>query len=172
MNRLSALLLALLLGLAGCSSSSPSWSTTTAAGAIDGPAIDVDELAEQIHAKLGKSNRDIDKVASVRLAKKVITIKWAIDDNITGDLLKRGAMMDAVEILELVEESAIVYDHVRLRGTFVMVDIKGNESEDVVVDATYSFDELLGVNWMNFLTDNVWTLADAAKIHPEFRPES
>lgn len=171
MKHVFALVATLALALAGCASSPPSTGNPPGGGDPNSTIISSPtELKTALGEKLGKSNRhDVERPESVKLAKDRLTIRWAINENLNDDLMSRGARSDAVDILEMVEGSTIDYDKVVLEGTFAMQDVKGNAAEDVVIRATYSFAELVGVNWENFNGENVWKIADKASVHREFQ---
>ena len=50
-----------------------------------------------------------------------------------------------------------------------MVDQFRNASETPVVEATFTKDTIDRINFENFLTDNVYVIADDTDRHPEFR---
>ena len=50
-----------------------------------------------------------------------------------------------------------------------MVDQFGNASETPVVEATFTKETIDRINFENFLTDNVYVIAEDTDLHPEFR---
>lgn len=103
-------------------------------------------------------------------AGKPITVKVAFDDNLTANLVRVGARKDVVDILKAVQEDADwKYSDVVVRGTFSMQDKLGNADESQVVLARYSRKTVNKINFKNFLSTNVWEIADARLIHPEFQ---
>jgi hypothetical protein len=130
-------------------------------------------LTNDIKDELGDSNRDGVKRVRVKAttkAGKPITVKFAIDDNLTSNMIRRGARGDVVDILKQVRNDADWrYSEVVVRGTFSMQDKLGNAEEDQVVFARYSRRTVNKINFKNFLSDNIWDIADVAVVHPEFQ---
>jgi hypothetical protein len=132
----------------------------------------VADLKYSIEDALGDSNRDVRrvKVTTSGKAGKPINVKVAFNDNLTGNLVRIGARGDAVDILKAVDADADwKYSEVVIRGTFSMVDVSGNAEESQVVFARYSRKTVNNINFDNFLSTNVWKVADARLIHPEFQ---
>lgn len=121
---------------------------------------------------LSRSNRDVPRVLSAGLAMTggQVTIEWSINDNLTGGLVKLGARMDVVDILEAVSKAGQPYETVTLLGSFPMTDTYGNTKELVVVRAQYTRATISRINWDSFLSDNAYLIAESATIHPEFQP--
>lgn len=120
------------------------------------------------------TNRDIPKITNIGFSIGPnellnITVRFAIDDNLTEGFIKRGAKRDIEETIEKISKSGQAFHQIQMEGTFVLSDVRGNVSEDLVVRATYLKTELDRVNWGNFLTDNVYLIADTTFIHPTFR---
>jgi hypothetical protein len=83
--------------------------TTSAPSSAPEPRPDpAAELKNAIKDKLGDSNRDVHRVTVKAAAKagKPINVKVAIDDNLTGNLVRIGARKDVVDILMVVQEDA------------------------------------------------------------------
>lgn len=129
---------------------------------------------------LGKSNRDVEGAFSdshrgqaVSLSDDgVITVQWAINDNLSSGFVKRGARNDVLDVLRAVHESGVPYGSILTLGTFSLVDIYGNSSEEVVVRAVYDRSTVEKIDWDNFLSDNIYRIADGevgAMIHKTFR---
>ncbi len=135
------------------------------------PASEADELRASIEAKLGKGNRDVARVAEVRIDAKQrnVFVKWAANDNLSTGLIKTGMQTDTVDVLRVIVDSGINFKTIETRITFPLTDKKGNSTESVVVQADYSQAELADVNWENFLHTNVWDIADRSVVHPEIR---
>jgi len=129
-------------------------------------------LKQAIETELGDNNRDVvPMVASFSFdaTTGVVDVQWAINDNFTDDMRILGAKLDVSAILQQVQQSALPYTSVHAIGTFSLVDTFGNVSEQTVVDVTYLRETIEKINWENFLTDNMFEIADAAILHPEFR---
>ena len=101
----------------------------------------------QIRAVLGDSNRNVARVAKVELVADVINIEWAINDNLTEDMIKAKARMDAVALLKTVHSSGLPFGLINLTGTFSLRDQFGKTDETPVVWLTYSSDTMSKINW-------------------------
>lgn len=98
-----------------------------------------------------------------------IYVKFKGDDNLTANMIVTGIQGDIKGILENVKKSEVPFNDINVVATFPMVDQYGNESEDDVVDLLYTKATVDKINFDNFLTDNVYSVADIkAYIHPEF----
>jgi hypothetical protein len=134
----------------------------------------VAELKAAITEELGDINReDVKRRVTIKAAAKTgkpIEVKFAINDNLTDNLRRIGTRADVVDILKAVDREADwKYSEVIVRGTFSMVDQLGNAEESQVVFARYSRKTVSKINFENFLSDNIWEIADARLIHPEFQ---
>ena len=124
---------------------------------------------------LGSSNRDVPRISSFiwDTDSSEIVVTFAGQDNFTDDMIKRSIQMDIVNVLEAIHKSGtpLPYNFVAVVGTFALVDEYGNAKEANVVIATYSRDTLDKINWDNFLTDNIYTVADQDTLflHPVLR---
>ncbi|MCK4822419.1 hypothetical protein KA005_42035 [bacterium] len=88
----------------------------------------------------------------------------------TSELRIYGAQRDATDILEVISNSELGIEYVRLAGTFSMVDSYGNVSEDIVLKLFFSPETIEKINFENFLSDNIYNIADGKDIHPERIP--
>ena len=133
------------------------------------------DLAEALRKELDDSNRDnVERVASVVYNKTNgnVQVKWALNDNLTENLIKKSARMDIADILKTLQEfrtSGHKVAAVSLTGTFALADKLGNQSEDTVVRAQYSGSTISQINFDNFLNDNVYDIADDYYLHPAFQ---
>ncbi len=124
---------------------------------------------------LGKSNRGVTRVedANYNSEFKTIVVWWAINENLTDNMIRQGAQLDIVSILEVVQE--FQKDNPVKKATFVgtysMVDRLGNASEDKIVEVKYSGDTIKKINFDNFMFKNVYDIADRAFVAPAFQPD-
>ena len=123
----------------------------------------------RIEDALGTSNRSVRRVSEARLQGEQLFVQWAINDNLTAGMVRGGARIDISDVLEVIADDSETYTSVFLRGTFAMVDQFGNASETPVVEATYTKETIDRINFENFLTDNVYAIAEDTDLHPEFR---
>lgn len=91
------------------------------------------------------------------------------DLRLTENMIKRGTQMEVVKIVKAVKDSGVEYNTVDVRGTYSMSDRFGNASEQPVVTLTYQKATVDQINFENFLTENVYQIADGQRIHPAFR---
>lgn len=133
------------------------------------PADPEEIVLAAIQEELGRSNRDVQRVSGFSVDDGMVRVRWALNDNLTGGMRRTGARIDATGILEAVGRGSVPYTTVEIQGTFSMADAFGNSSESVVVQAAYARSALDRVNWDGFSYDNVWSIAEGATIHPEFR---
>jgi len=111
------------------------------------------------------------RVDEVTLDTGQVYVFWAINDNLSSSWVARGAMLDMVAILKAVDETGIDFETINVAGSFSMVDAYGNVHEQVVVSLGYSKATVNRINWDNFVTDNIYLIADEVLVlHPEFRP--
>jgi len=123
---------------------------------------------------LGAGNRDVTRLESLNFndpEEGAIFIEWAINDNLTEGFIKSGAKSDAFDILKSLAESGIDYTYVILSGTFPLQDQFGNAEEKHVVNLTFYKSTVAKINWENFLSDNIYNIADEAHIWAQFQDE-
>ena len=164
--------LSVVLAVAGVRlADSTNGSTDGSVGAAPARIEAEDPLSFQarISRALGPSNRSVQGVSAAQLQGERLFVQWAIDDNFTSDMIRRGARLDIRKMLEVIAEGQEPYTSVFLRGTFPLTDRFGNASEANVVEATFTKSAIDRINFENFLTDNVYAIAEDTDIHPEFR---
>lgn len=127
-----------------------------------------DALRAAIALTLGNGNRDVDRLTSVVDDNGRIEVDWAINDNLSEDLTRAGAQMDATEIVRAIAESGYDYEFILLRGTFPLVDQLGNVEETKVVELFFGRELVEQINFDNFLHRNIYDIADSSQIHPAF----
>lgn len=118
---------------------------------------------------IGGSNRDADPRLEVTDFDGTVEVIWTINDNLTDGMIKGGARLDIRNMLEVMAGTDYPYSNIIFRGTFPLVDNFGNSSEETVVTAEYSRETVERINFSNFLTDNVYTIADDVFIHAAFQ---
>lgn len=130
----------------------------------------VERLSFEIKNALGESNRKVPKVSkSVINAKKVVAVVFAVDDNLTNNMVKQSAKIDIKDILKAVKSSDVMYSKISIIGTFSLVDKFGNAKESEVVRADYTRTTVDRINWKNFLFDNIYKISDKVWLHPAFK---
>jgi hypothetical protein len=128
-----------------------------------------ERLVANVQAALGRSNRDGPEPKVDFADDGTLSIKWAINENLTENMTKRGAQIDVVNVLKAAHAANVPITVVRLEGSFSLVDKFGNSSETQVLRLTYNAATINRFNFENFLTQNVYTVADSSWIHPAFR---
>ena len=150
----------------------PESSVSTGSSAPPAEAVEAASATSfqtQISSALGSSNRDVQRVSAARLQGERLFVQWAIiNDNLTSGMIVRSARLDIRNMLEVIADSQEPYTSVLFRGTFSLVDQLGNASEDTVVEATFTKSVIDRINFENFLTDNVYAIAEETNIHREF----
>jgi hypothetical protein len=146
--------------------------------ALQKSKIPVPTLESQVRAlvegALGAGNRSIPRIQKIEIvdnratSEKNILVIWAIDDSITEEWINKSAKLDATGVFRALYSSGLPISQVELQGTFSMVDKYGNASEDTVVKLILDKTTANRINWENFLTDNVYTVAKVLYLHPSF----
>ena len=108
---------------------------------------------------------------SVTIEGQNVLAHFSISDNLTANMIRRSAQRDVMNILEGVDTSGVDFEYVTVRGTFPMRDSFGNSEQTVVVDVGYSRDILDQINWDGMRRENIYTIAERSRIHPEFRAQ-
>jgi len=128
-----------------------------------------DALKESIREALGELNRDGNRIQEIEIRgdnNDLVSVIFSLNDNFSDNLILRSGMLDIEGILKAVDSSSIDYSIVIIEGTFLMADTFGNESEEQVIFASYSKENIDQINWSNFLTDNIFVIADTHRLHP------
>lgn len=147
---------------------SPTVSTETAAA---DPRMD---LRPSIERSLGSSNRGVQRLTSLNFddpEPQALFVQWAINDNLSETLIRHGARKDATDILEAIAASRIDYSYVIMSGSFPLSDQFGNANETNVVNLTFHKTTVDKVNWENFLSSNIYSIADEANVWTQFQGE-
>lgn len=119
---------------------------------------------------LGDSNRDLDRIVKLEFGETLV-IDFTINENLTEDLIRYGAKMDFVTILKLLSVTEIPFTSASISGSYSLVDLYGNASETMVVYGLYTKDIISKINFSNFITDNVYILAEENFIAPAFQDQ-
>lgn len=132
------------------------------------PASPEEHLLLIIKEVLGPGYRDVPRLTRASLDGDVLNIHWAIDNNLTENMIKTGAKIDIRDMLQAIDEARIEYYLINVEGSFSLVDQLGNSREETVVWATYSVETVSQINWAQFLSRNVYNIASTTKQHPLF----
>jgi hypothetical protein len=166
-------------GVLPTSTATPRWTGTPAAAlkaTITPTADPMDALQADIEKELGTSNRDVPRVSDLYFDTTTgeLNLVIAANDNLTEDFIKIGIRSDIVDTLKTIQQSktSVPYKSVAVVVTFPLVDVYGASKETNVVIATYTRETLDRINWDNFLSDNIYEVAnqDSLYMHPSMRP--
>jgi len=128
------------------------------------------QFEKTIEKTLGESNRNVKRLSELQYnaTNGQLIIKWALNDNLSTGLVKRGAMLDISNVLKYISQNDVPYPYqqVSFYGSFPLVDAFGNSSEQQVVVAYYSKNTIEKIQWDNFITDNIFIIADSVTLHP------
>jgi hypothetical protein len=131
-------------------------------------------LCANIEKDLGSSNRDVKRMATCILEQGEIQVTVAGNDNFTSDMINQSLQLDIKHVLKTIVQSntSLSYQGVVVVVTFPLVDFNGNVTESNVVIATYKKERIQQVNFDNFLTENIYQLAnqDSLFVHPAVKP--
>jgi hypothetical protein len=154
----------------------PAIATDMPATATDIPATAImlspeDALEESVREALGDLNREGGRIQEIDIRgdnNDLVSVRFSLNDNFSEDAILRSGMLDIIDILKAVDSSSVDYSIVIVEGTFLMVDTFGNESEDVVMFASYSKENIAKIKWDSFITDNIFVIAETHRLHPAF----
>jgi transposase len=132
------------------------------------------QVKDAVLKALGESNRNVERLPEFSAPRgEYIVLKWAINENLTEGLTKDSARLDATKILKAIKEvEAQIGNHYTgafLKGTYLLVDKYGNESEEVVVRAGYDKATINRINFENVYFKDIFELADRGSVHPAFQ---
>jgi hypothetical protein len=120
------------------------------------------------HKQIENSLQDRNQTIRLSMIGRSIHASWKVSDNFTQTTIVRGAKMDARSIIERISESDLEYDSIDLSATANLTDKFGQSRASTVVQCSFSPETVSKIAWGNFLTDNIYDIADSATIHPLF----
>ena len=142
--------------------------TRTLAPPTETPTAE-EQVAGIVRTALGDGNRDLERVQEVDVSGDGwVEVAWAINDNLTAGMLRDGAKLDVYGVARALCQAGHCAG-LTMHGTFSMQDQYGDVEEDVVVRVVLRPETLEKINWDGFSFQNVYAVADAADVHPEFR---
>jgi tetratricopeptide (TPR) repeat protein len=171
-----SLCLVCLVAAIAINTPAPSQSTAPTLQANNTSLEPIEQLKILVADALGTSNREVPRLSDVSWdsSRSEIAVTFAAQDNLSEDMIKRGVQMDIVNILRTIQTSntSLQYKSIVAVATFSLVDVYGNSKESNIVIATYTRENLNKINWDNFLTDDIYLIAnqDSLFIHPAARP--
>lgn len=133
------------------------------------PSFD-DQVRNAISPVLTNGNRDLERISTIEAKEGgQIYIQWTINDNLTEGLIKAGAKLDLVKILQAIHDAGLSYNRIITEGSFSLVDTLGNAKEVIVVHSEYPRELIDKINWQNFRMDNVYVVGENVKLHRLFQ---
>ena len=129
-------------------------------------------LEQALNDAIGASNRGIESRIMVSQVLDIVNIEWAIDDNLTENLIVDGVKLDLYKMLQTISETDHEYQLINFTGTFPLIDVAGNSQETEVVRASYTVETVNGANWPNVLFTNIYLLAESVNNHTLFAEET
>jgi hypothetical protein len=130
-------------------------------------------LTEAISSKLGEStNMDVPRNLDVSLYEGDLYVAYALNENLTNNLMIIGAWGEVSDIVKLVQESGLS-KNLTVNGTLALIDANGNElGQKSVFTANFLDDKVPLLNTENLLGREMWENAASSFIyHPAIRDE-
>jgi predicted PurR-regulated permease PerM len=106
-------------------------------------------------------------IRGIEILNGEVRISYVAKENLTSDLTLRGLWIDAEDITK--ELSSVVSQSISrivIEPYLTLVDQYGKEELSKVASITIKRDTWEKINWENFLTDNLPTIADSYWNHP------
>jgi hypothetical protein len=129
-----------------------------------------EQLRPHIQETHGTGNPSLPRLTQLAWADtdQSLYIQWALNDNLTLDLITTGAQKDITDMLNTIVHSSILpnYQIITFVGTFPLKDSYGNTAEENVITASYNRTTIDRINWQGFLFTDVFTIAHVLNIHP------
>ena len=142
--------------------------TATPAPTLTAP----EQVRAAVEDVLRESNRDVKRVITAALPEgknPQIYIRWTINDNLTEGMITGSARNDATKILRAIHDTGIPFKAILIEGIYPLADKFGASTDTIVVHALYTKATIDRIEFDNFLSDNVYAVADEANIHPVFQ---
>jgi hypothetical protein len=135
----------------------------------DTPTASAEERARQlVAATLGKGNRKLPRLTSLAYSADEISVQWALDDNLTTEMILRGAWLDVLHMAKVLWQAGYTTQSYVFDGSFSMTDAYGASSENRVILVTLNPETTGKIVWDTFITDNLPVIADTYWQHPAF----
>ena len=128
-------------------------------------------LRHDIESSLSRSNRSVRRVSSIGVSDGSVSVAFAVDDNLTQNMIRSGIRRDIVKILKAAQKSGYDFTVIKIEGSFPLVDKFGTSTESAVVRAVWSRATVDRINWPSFLREDVYDIADSSWLHPAITGE-
>lgn len=114
-----------------------------------------------------KTNMKEQRFQSIKLDGSALTIDYTADSNLSDKLTQRGIWTDTVAVVkEFSTQSELDLDEITINASLQLVDQYGNESLGKVMTVTFTRTTWEKINWDNFITDNLPSVADEYWVNP------
>lgn len=97
-----------------------------------------------------------------------VTVEFDIGDNLTDNMVKSGAELDCADILKAIVKSQLQFDQVEIFGNHELQDKFGKVTNTRVVEVLFLSSTAAKINWDNFISSDLYSIADSLTIHPAF----
>lgn len=159
----------------GGSTATPEVSETENGGApeVVQDITTLEGLKAAISSQLGEAtNMDVPRNLDVTLSDGDLYVMYALNENLTNNLMIGGAWGEVSDIVKLVQTSGLS-ENLTLNGTLALIDVNGNElGQQIVFTANFLDGKVPLLNTENLLGREMWENAASSFIyHPAIRDE-
>jgi hypothetical protein len=148
-------------------------SSNEAAPEVEQDITTLEGLTAAISSQLGEvTNMDIPRNLDVTLYEGDLYVAYALNENLTNNLMIVGAWGEVSDIVKLVQASGLS-DNLTVNGTLALIDANGNElGQKSVFTANFLDGKVPLLNTDNLLGREMWENAASSYIyHPAIRDE-
>lgn len=106
-------------------------------------------------------------IERIEVSNNELNIEYILSENLTTNMTRRGLMMDSEELIKSLTSSLPTeITVVNFSSSLHLIDQYGNTELTKVGLVTFNKSTWEKINWDNFLTDNIPTVADYYWVHP------
>jgi hypothetical protein len=145
--------------------------TTESAPTVEQDITTLEGLKAAIGSQLGEeTNMKIPRNLDVTIADGDLYVMYALDENLTNNLMIGGAWGEVSDIVKLVQASGLS-NNLTVNGTLALIDANGNElGQRIVFTANFLDEKVPLLNTDNLLGREMWENASSSFIyHPAIR---
>jgi hypothetical protein len=146
---------------------------TEAAPEVEQDVTTLEGLTAAISSKLGQvTHMDVPRNLDVSLYEGDLYVAYALNENLTNNLVIVGAWGEVSDIVKLVQASGLS-NNLTVNGTLALIDANGNElGQKSVFTANFLDEKVPLLNTDNLLGREMWENAASSYIyHPAIRDE-
>lgn len=111
------------------------------------------------------SNEDVPRVRNIDALGEVTLIEYNADANLTSGLTRFGIWSDVIEIVQELSTNSTA-ESITVNAYIKLIDQYGNEDMGRVMTVNLTKETWSKINWDNFITENLPTVADLYFVHP------